>query len=202
MAIVDSLLRRSATRLSQSPLRFIPATLAACLLLWIICFPLFLSHFPRVSYITGKAPDLYRFFAGQPATIRIASIADEANNLPVFSRRSIIFGVETAVPFHPGYYLPLRERGIAIARAQYSPDLAVVQQCIRDHQIDLWLFDRGGFTAEHLRYNRVLRQLRENIELPAGSAPYLQSPPPQCVVFADLYFIVVDARALLALREG
>jgi hypothetical protein len=199
IALVDSLLRWSLSRGSRLASVF-ASVLAALLLVWIVCFPLCLTHFPRVSYITGNAPNLYRFFAAQPPTIRIASIADEANNLPVFCRRSIIFGVETAVPFHPGYYLPLRQRGLAIAGAQYSPDLAVVQQCIREQQIDFWLLDRGAFTSEHLRYNRVLRQL--GLEIPdnfSAVAPFLQHPPKRCVVFADPHFIVVDARAVLAL---
>jgi hypothetical protein len=197
--LVDALLRLSAARSALVASRFAFAVLSGLLLFWIICSPFFLSKFPQVSYITGNAPDLYRFFAAQPSTIRIASIADEANNLPTLCRRSIIFGVETAVPFHPGYYLPLRERGLAIAQAQYSPDLAVVQKCIREQQIDFWLLDRGAFTAEHLRYNRVLRQLRQTVVLSENSMPFLEHPPAQCVAFADTRFVVLDARALLAL---
>ncbi len=198
MALVDSLLRRSISRASGFT-SLLASTFAALLLLWIVSFPFFLSHFPRVGYIAGKAPNLYRFFAAQPVNIRIASIADEANNLPVFSRRTIIFGVETAVPFHPGYYFPLRQRGLAIATAQYSSDLTVVQQCIRDQHIDFWLLDRGAFTPEHIRYNRVLRQLKLRIpDNSLASTPFLEHPPPGCVVFADPYFVVVDARAVLA----
>ena len=199
MAVIDYLLRRSVDRAPGVASKF-TAAFAALLLLWIVFFPLGLSHFPRVNYITGNAPNLYRFFAAQPSTIRIASIADEANNLPVFSRRVIIFGVETAVPFHPGYYLPLRQRGLAIASAQYSPDLAVLQRCIRDQHIDFWLLDRGAFTPEHLLYNRVLRQLKLKVpDYSSGPAPFLEHPPPRCIVFADAHFVVVDARAVLAL---
>jgi hypothetical protein len=200
MALVDFLLRWSESRGASQLACLFGSGLAALVLLWTVCLPLFLSHFPRANYITGNAPNLYRFFAAQAPTIRIASIADEANNLPAFCRRSIIFGVETAVPFHPGYYLPLRQRGLAIASAQYSPDLSVVQRCIREQHIDFWLLDRGAFTPEHLRYNRVLRQLRLKIpDSSSASSPFLQHPPPRCVVFADPHFVVVDARAVLAL---
>jgi hypothetical protein len=197
LTLIGALCRWSARRSLKPTFGVAGTALAGLILLWIVCYPLFLSRFPRVGYIKGSAPKLYRFFAKQPPSIRIASIADEANNLPALCRRSIIFGVETAVPFHPGYYFPLRERGRAIARAQYSPDLAVIQRCIREQQIDFWLLDRGAFTPEHLRSNRVLRQLRENITI--SRQPFLQNPPPQCVVFADPYFVVVDAQAILAL---
>jgi hypothetical protein len=197
MACIESFLRWAASR----SFRVGPA-IAALFLLWIVCFPIFLTRFPRADYVQGHADNLYRFFAQQPSAIRIASIADEANNIPSFCRRSIIFGVETAVPFHPQYYQPLRDRGVAIVRAQYSSDLAYVQRCIRDQRIDFWLLDRGAFTPEHVRVNRALRQLRENISLSQRAPPFLQHPPAQSVVFSDRYFIVVDARAVLALASG
>ena len=193
------LLGKSRVGVKQSSIALLPSVLAILLLLWIVFYPFGLTHFPHVHYVTGKEPDLYRFFATQPHDVRIASIADEANNLPPLCRRSIIFGVETAVPFHPGYYLPLRQRGLEIARAQYSPDLAVVQKCIRDQHIDFWLLDRGAFKPEHFRYNRVLRQLKLNVVLPAGPAPFLKHPPPRSVVFSNPHFVVVDARVILAL---
>lgn len=196
MALSDSFLRWAASRSFKAA-----PVLVTIFLLWIVCFPIFLSRFPRVDYIEGNAKALYQFFAKQPPSVRIASIADEANNLPSFCRRTIIFGVETAVPFHPGYYLPLRDRALAVARAQYSPDLAIVQQCIRDQRIDFWLLDRGAFTAEHVRYNRALRQLRETITLSERTQPFLQHPPPGCVAFSNPQFVVVDAHAVLALSQ-
>jgi hypothetical protein len=197
MALGESFLHWARAR----SLPIAPA-LVTMFLLWLVCYPLFLSRFPRASYVEGHAANLYQFFAQQPPTIRIASIADEANNIPSFSRRSIIFGVETAVPFHPQYYEPLRDRGRAIARAQYSADLSVVQRCIRDQQIDFWLLDRGAFTPEHLRANRALRQLQENLTLSENAPPFLQHPPPRCIAFSNQYFIVVDARAILAIGSG
>ena len=199
VALVDYLFRRSQLRAPRSSFMLVASVFATLLLLWIVFYPLCLSEFPRVHYVTGKAPDLYRFFSAQPPNIRIASLADEANNLPAICRRSIIFGVETAVPFHPGYYLPLRQRGLEIARAQYSADLAVVQKCIRDQHIDFWLLDRGAFRPEHLRYNRALRQLKLNVVLPAGHTPFLQHPPPHSIVFSNPHFVVIDAQVVLAL---
>ena len=123
-------------------------------------YPLLLPIFPTVSYVKGVDPGLYHFFDLQPATIRIASLSDEANNLPTFCQRSIIIGAECAVPFHPGYYLPLRDRGLQIARAQYSANRAVLQKCLRDQRIDFWLLDRKAFSRHYWRKSRLLEQLR------------------------------------------
>jgi hypothetical protein len=51
--------------------------------------------------VTGRQPDLYRYFASQPKDIMIASLSDEANNLPTFARRPVLTSSECAVPFHP-----------------------------------------------------------------------------------------------------
>lgn len=203
MAMADALWRCSSRRGESA--RFVSAfgalTLSISLLVAVVFLPFFHEHFPRAGYITGKAPDLYRFFCAQPSTTKIASIADEANDLPVFSHRSIIIGVETAVPFHPGYYRPLRQRGLQLARAQYTNDLGLLQQCIRDLHIDFWVLDQGAFTPVYLANNRLLRQLKVAVPSfgPGVPSPFLERPPPKCVVFADAHFVVVDARAVLAL---
>jgi len=165
-------------------------------------YSLVLPVFPTNSYIKGVDPDLYRFLARQPATIHVASLSDEANNLPTFSRRSIIIGAECAVPFHPAYYLPLRDRGLQIARAQYSADPAVLQKCVRDLQIDFWLLDRKAFSRKYWHKSRLLRQLRlsapdEDLGIAKGAVPVLQRPPPESVVYEDARFLLLDMRRLL-----
>ncbi len=175
----------------------------AVLLVAVAGYPLLLPLFPTNSYIKGADPGLYRFMARQPATIRIASLSDEANNLPTFSHRSIIIGAECAVPFHPGYYLPLRDRGLQIARAQYSADPAVLQKCVRDQQIDFWLLDREAFSRKYWHKSQLLRQLRlsapdEDLGVAKGAMPVLERPPPEAVAYEDARFLVLDTRRLFA----
>lgn len=175
---------------------------AAVLLGLVAGYPLLLPVFPTADYINGAAPGLYQFFARQPATIHIASLSDEGDNLPILCRRSIIIGAECAVPFHPGYYLPLRERGLQIARAQYSADPVVLQRCVRDQQIDFWLLDRKAFAPKYWHRSRLLRQLRlsapaEDLGVVKGAAPVLERPPLKSVAYKDARFVVIDARRLL-----
>ncbi len=207
LALLDALLRwaemRSDEHLSRSGVAALG--LSGLLLVMIAAYPLLLPAFPTASYVKGPDPDLYRFFARQPVTIRIASLSDEANNLPVFCRRSIIIGAECAVPFHPAYYLPLRACGLQIARAQYSANLSVLQKCLRDQHVDFWLLDRDAFARDYWQKSRLLRQL--NMTTPdkpigpvSGVVPVLQQPAPGSVVFKDAHFLVLDGHRLLALR--
>lgn len=115
LALVDAALRWAESRPRVSG----AAALGFIALLGVVTgYPLLLPAFPIGGYIQGTAPGLYHFFANQPTTIRIASLADEAENLPILCRRSIIIGAESAVPFHPAHYLPLCARGLQNARAQ------------------------------------------------------------------------------------
>ncbi len=168
-----------------------------------LSYPLLLPSFPTAGYVLGTDPDLYHFFERQPATIHIASLSDEANNLPTFCRRSIIIGAECAVPFNPGYYFPLRDRGLEIARAQYSADPAILRKCIRDQQIDFWLLDLSAYARDYPQKSRLLRQLRlsasdKSLGLAQGAAPLLERPPPGSIAFEDARFIVLDAHQLFA----
>jgi hypothetical protein len=206
LALIDAALRWAETRRKSSGHAGEVATLAsAAVLLGVMAaYPLLIPAFPTVSYVRGVDPGLYHFFDLQPTTTRIASLSDEANNLPTFCQRSIIIGAECAVPFHPGYYLPLRDRGLQIARAQYSADPAVLQKCLRDQRIDFWLLDRNAFSRRYWRKSRLLRQLRlsvadQTLGIVQGATPILQRPPPGSVVYEDGRFIVIDTHRLLAL---
>ncbi|MEO7724068.1 MAG: hypothetical protein ABIU29_05175 [Chthoniobacterales bacterium] len=206
LGLLDALLLWAARR-PQEITRWHKTLLvtAAILMGAIATYPLLIPAFPANSYIQGTAPDLYRFFARQPTSIRIASLADESDNLPTFSRRSIVAGAECAVPFHPGYYLPLRERALEIARAQYSDDPAVLRRCVSDLQIDYWLLDRKAFTPKYPRKSRLLRQLRlaapeEDLGVAHGGIPLLQKPPPASIVCQDDRYLVVDTRRLFEHR--
>ncbi len=100
-------------------------------------YPSTLKSFPWTGYIVGGVPELYEFFQQQPQGIVIASLVDEVNNLPTFSKRSILVGSEYAIPYHQGYYhRKFRQRTIELIQAQYSQDLTDVQQLIQKYGID------------------------------------------------------------------
>jgi len=50
-------------------------------------------------------------------------------------------------PYQVGYYRHFCQRTIDLIRAQYSPDLAQVQNLLRTYGVDFWLLDRAAFTT-------------------------------------------------------
>lgn len=129
----------------------------------LVFYPLTMDSFLWTGYIIGKHPALYQFFQQQPPNVLIASLADEANNLPTFSQRSILVGSEYAVPYHWGYYRQFRQRTLDLIQAQYSQDLAEVQQFIQKYNIDFWLIEQNAFTPEYLTSDRWLRQFQPSV---------------------------------------
>ena len=166
------------------------------------------SALPNTEYIHGRAIEIYRFFQKQPKDITIASIAEEANNLPSFSKRSIFVGREYAIPYQLGYYHLFRERAIATVQAQYTLELSTLQKFIQDNQISFWLLHRSTFVPEYINDHRWLEGFLTNdfpndmfvktvktaiANLKAGKMPAIARTIERCSPVKTDQFIVVDA---------
>jgi hypothetical protein len=177
---------------------FLVLGLTALLGSTLILYPSFLKTFPNTNYIVRKAPTLYEFFQEQPKDILIASVSSKVDNLPPFSKRSILFGWEYANPYHVGYYRQIRQRATDMIRAQYSQDLAEVQNFIRTYGVDFLLLDTNAFTPEYVIANHWFRQwqpIAKNVlaKLEQGITPALSSVIERCAVFETKSLVVLEA---------
>lgn len=111
------------------------------------------NAFPRTSYTIGSEATLYTFLQKQPKDIVIASLAEETDNIPSFAQRSVLVAWEYAIPYQMGYYKVFRRQAMDLIEAQYSPDLKVVQNFIKNHRINFFLLDRNAFTMEYINNN-------------------------------------------------
>ncbi len=167
----------------------------------LIFYPqLTMSNFPWTYYQVGENPELYQFFQQQPKDSLIASLSEEANNLPSFAQRSILTGREYAVPYHWGYYQQFRQRTLELIQAQYSPNLADVQGLIEKYNIDFWLVERGAFTPGYLAPNSWLNQYEETTkaiaQLSAGISPAIGQYLDRCSVFESNGLVVLSGECL------
>lgn len=165
----------------------------------LVFYPSFIKGFPLAKYEVGEVPALYEFFQKQPKDTLIASLAEEANNLPAFSRRSIFVGREYAIPYQVGYYHQFRQRTLELIRVQYSQDLAQVQDFIQKYGVDFWLLDRTAFTHEYIANNAWVRQYQpaatEVLEkLDRGITPALSKMMKRCSVFETEDLVVLQAK--------
>jgi len=155
-------LEKLRVRLLQQNLNDLKVRVAIALTAIFILANLLIPFVPSVflkgqSQIIGGAPKIYQFFAQQPKDILIASLAEEIDNVPAFSKRSILVSKEYALPFHLGYYNQIRQRAIDLINAQYSPSLSSLQGFIRKYNIDFFLVDRNAFQPEAILNNPGLK---------------------------------------------
>ena len=167
----------------------------------LIFYPHFLKNFPNSNYIVGKAPALYEFFQKQPKDTLIASLSTEADNLPTFSRRAILIGWEYAVPYHLSYDSQIRQRATDLIRAQYTQNLAEVQNFIQTYGVDFFMLDRAAFTPEYIRTNPWFVQWQSIAQdilasLEQGSTPALVSTLKRCAVLETQALIVLQAECI------
>lgn len=167
----------------------------------LLFYPYLVKPFPLTKYKDGHFPALYQFFQQQPKDSLIASVAEEANNLPTFAQRSILVGREYAIPYHWGYYRQFRQRTIDLINAQYSPNLEEVKQFIQHYGVDFWLLDNTAFTPEYLTNHDWLRDyqpvtLEAQQRLTQGITPALAGGVEDCSVFQMERFVVLQTACI------
>lgn len=217
--LLDALLRW-ITRSSSSK-RFAALGLAGVVAIVLVIYPATARFRERVpfgwllptyllpGYTNPNAPaDLYQFFAQQPKESVIASLAPTADNLPTFSRRSILVGREYGIPYHLGYYQQFRARTIDLIRAHYSPNLDEVRRFAQKYRINFWLLDRAAFTPEYLQSNPWIQQYQPAADnaaaaLKQGTVPAVQQAINACTVFSNQETIVLKATCIAqSSKEG
>lgn len=207
IVILDALFRwaNQQNRLSDRR-QFLVLGLTALLGIVLVFYPHFLKTFPNSNYIVGKAPAVYEFFQKQPQDILIASLSEEADNLPTFSRRSILVGWEYAVPYHVNYDRQIRQRATDLIRAQYTQNLAEVQNFIQTYKINFFMLDRAAFTPEYISTNPWFIQWQPIAKdilamLEQGATPALVDTLERCSVLETEGLIVLQAKCIATLQK-
>ncbi len=163
--------------------------------------PTVTQDFPATNYRVSGETALYEFLQQQPQDSLVATLSDEANNIPTFAQRSVLVGKEYALPFHLGFYRPIRQRSIELIRAQYSQDLASVQQVIRKYGVDFWLIDRAAFMPQYLTDKTWLQSFQPAFDqavtnLQQGRVPALTTRIKDCSVFESESLIMLKAECM------
>lgn len=201
LIVLISALLDWAKSASDKARQYFAAAVIAAIAVAIVSYPAFLDDFPKTRYIRGAEPSLYEFFSNQPKDSLIASLESEADNLPSFSARSVLIGREYALPFHKNYYDRIRERALDLITAEYTPDIAELQNFIRKYGVDFFLIDRDAFAPDYIsknRWGRVFRQAASEAKdkLKEGTRPAMESLLNSSVVFETDDLLVLSARRI------
>ncbi|HBY76585.1 MAG TPA: hypothetical protein DEG47_06190 [Cyanobacteria bacterium UBA11148] len=173
----------------------------------LVLYPnLALENFPWTGYIVGEVPELYNFFKQQPKDSLIASLAEEGNNLPTFSQRSILVGREYAVPYHLGYYRQYEQRTVDLIKAQYSLDSSVVRNFIEKYGIDFWLVRTNAFNPDSVVNDKWVMQHKPSAtealaQLKTKKRPILAKAMRRCSVLETQKLVVLKAECILKVSK-
>jgi hypothetical protein len=190
----------------QPARRALAAAAVAILALLLVGYPTFAAatgdQFPVTRFAHGRHRELYEFFGQQPKDILIASLADEAENLPTFAKRSILVGEEYFLPLHAGYYRQLRARASDLIQAQYAEDAATLTAAIEKYGVDFWLLHRSAFTPAHVAGNRWIRQFEPAATdalatLRRGGVPVLARLADTCATLRVDSYLTLSAECIL-----
>ena len=211
--LIDAILLWAEQKLPSQLPSFLAITFTLVVILTIFSYPLLLKlkHFPipsTTSYITGNYSNLYKFLSQQPKDILIASLTNEANNIPIFAKRSVLTAREYSIPYHTGYYSQIQQRTIDLINAQYASDIQQVKKFIQKYRIDLWLLDRNYlFTPyKEIDNNSISSTERWIRQFPAATQawirsqhqtqPALVSMVNSCAVFNEQNLLILSATCI------
>jgi hypothetical protein len=181
-----------------------PVGLWSLLGLWAIA-PITISYLVGETfgnYTVGQFPHLYQYLQNQPQATVIASLDPEINNIPSFTNRPIFVGGEGfTLPYHLGFYEPVKQRSVDLINAQYSTDRDTLDAFLARYPIDLWLITPAMFTPEWVQSSRWLLQYAEYTEVqlqsgPSGLTFVLPTLIEACQVTDRDTWIVLDADCL------
>jgi hypothetical protein len=141
------------------------------------------------SWNVGHHPAIYEFLATQPKDTLIASLDDEADNIPAFTGRSVLVSGEFAFAFHVNYYNEMKNRAAATLKAQYSPNLKEIEKFAVRYGVDFFLVHKDFLNPQYLlsKVWLVNSSFRDQVfntasRLKQGEVPAINARLEQCSI--------------------
>ena len=174
---------------------------------FILVEPVIDEDFPTSHYVVGHYPKLYTFLQNTPKDSNVASLLNEAANLPSFSQRGILVGIEYGIAFHKGYYEQFSNLAKQTIQSHFSPDISVLQDFISNKNVSFWLVNNqvfsDGFLQKsdwHFHFPEVTNIAIATLES-SDKLPALQRLEKQCTVFTEKDISLIDSQCILATKS-
>lgn len=206
IVILDALFDVSERIAEKKALAALGVCAAAVFFLVGAFYPALNGSLSRQKYKIGKYTPIYEFLSNQPKSAVIASLSREVDDLPVFAKRSILFGREIALPYHKKYYGEIRQRTIDLINAEYSSDLSNLQSFIRAYDVGFLLLDKRAFSPGYIADDRWLLQFQPAADdaiarLRNDDSPALEGLLDRFTVLETDELLLLDARRILAFPQ-
>jgi hypothetical protein len=163
--------------------------------------------FLMASWEVGHHPAIYEFLATQPKDVLIASLDDEADNIPAFAQRSVLVSGEFTFAFHVNYYNEMKQRAADTLQAQYSLKSSPLKRFIQRYNIDFLLVHNDFLKPDYLLSKVWLMNssfqdqvFDQAMQLQQGKKPALTSVLKKCSVATTETLRLLDTRCIQSSR--
>ena len=132
------------------------------------------------------------FLRTLPEDARIASHPEDANAIPLRTRRSALASKEVALPYYLGFYTRLAERLEAELRAFYAFEWEDVEALHDRYGVDVMLVSEGRFVAANREFDEPFAtHLRAHLGPGPANRYVLRHPPADRILFRRLGWTAV-----------
>ena len=107
--------------------------------------------------ISPKEKVIYNYLKLLPYDSVIAAPIKLADNIPVFSKKSVFVSYEAEIPFHKTYYKEMKSRINTWTKLYYSGNLLYLKRFLQKNKIDYIVIDKNDFKVPY-RYPNLLSQ--------------------------------------------
>ena len=144
----------------------------------------------------------YAFLETLPKDTLVASHPNDADDIPLRSRRSVLASMETSLPLYVGYYRTMSERIGASLAAVHATDFANVDSLYDQYGVDVFVVNRCRFEpGQSLYFQPFYTATQEQWERGNREGFVLRDPPAERVLFQQGDFSVIRVGPL-GQREG
>ncbi len=136
------------------------------------------------------------FISALPTSALIAGWPEGiAENIPLFSRRSVLLSWETHLPFHEVHLKSMRAKANAVFDAWFSVDEQPLRALASEYGVTHFVIDKERRANPSLTYFRpfdsYIRTKREALQ---GGARWIDAPAREAVAFENERYIVITLR--------
>ena len=135
---------------------------------------------------------VYRFLETLPKDTLVASHPNDADNIPLRSRRSVLASMETSLPLYVGYYRNMAQRLDAVLAAFHATNFVTVDRLHEQYGVDVFVVNQRRYApGKSLYFQPFYAATQEQWARGNREGFVLRDPPPERILFQRGEFSVI-----------
>ena len=135
---------------------------------------------------------VYRFLETLPKDSLVAAHPNDADDIPLRSRRSVLASMETSLPLYVGYYQRMAKRLEAALTAFHATDFATLDRLHEQYGVDVFVVNQRRYAPGQSLYFQPFSAAAQKQWARGNREGFvLRDPPPERILFQQGEFSVI-----------